>query len=376
MAEFVNIDQENESLNILPYSTTPIVTILPETTVVDGSITSIELNGAPTDEIISIDILPGFTEEVIDPICIHDSCDPSVYYGDVNENDSFKRSNLFSELTDEYQRAIARQNLGVADEFTLVWGNISGNLANQIDLYTFVVNSIASKYNDLIEETNLKLAQWGYEIRVEIEQKANILSPNFQGSPTTSLPEINDYSNRIPSTEWVTAKINESFSNTLTSFTLDKSFMYYGDSPQTVICSWSYSDVITSQKINGITLDINSTSYTFNNVNSDLVISLEYTMDGKTYTKSISFSKVPPLYYGTSDILNELTKTKDYSIVLKCNVNDYAYIYIPNKSSARISVDGLVGGFIVLGTFQLHGLTYYAFKSTNSGLGKLFINIL
>ena len=63
-------------------------------------------------------------------------------------------------------------------------------------------------------------------------------------------------------------------------------------------------------------------------------------------------------------------------IVLNCNENDYAYIYVPNKSSTRIAVDGLVGGFFLIGTVQLHSLTYYVFKSANSGLGELFINIL
>ena len=159
MAEFINLDHEEESLNISPYSNTPIITILPGSEIIDGNITQTELSGIPTEDVISIDIKQGYVEEIEESICIHESCDASTYYGDANEDDSFKRSNLFSELTDEYQRAIARQNLGVADEFTLVWGNISGNLANQIDLYTFVVNSIASKYNDLIEETNLKLAQ-------------------------------------------------------------------------------------------------------------------------------------------------------------------------------------------------------------------------
>ena len=82
------------------------------------------------------------------------------------------------------------------------------------------------------------------------------------------------------------------------------------------------------------------------------------------------------MYYGTSEILDELSRTKDNEIILNCNENDYAYIYVPNKSSTRIAVDGLVGGFFLIGTVQLHSLTYYVFKSANSGLGELFINIL
>ena len=198
MAEFINLDHEEESLNISPYSKTPIITILPDSEIIDGNITQTELSGIPTEDVISIDIKQGYVEEIEESICIHESCDASTYYGDANEDDSFKRSNLFSELTDEYQRAVARQNLGIADDYTLLWGNISGNLANQTDLYRFILDTIASEYNELIFEINLKLGQWGYEIRNELSQKANILSPDFKGTPTTTLPEISDYSNRIP----------------------------------------------------------------------------------------------------------------------------------------------------------------------------------
>lgn len=376
MAEFVNLDQNEESLNITPYSKTPIINILPDSEIVDGTLTQVELSGVPEEEIISIDLLPGYEEEIEDPFCIHETCDASTYYGDANEDDSFKRSNLFSELTSEYQRAIARQNLGIADEYTLVWGNISGNLANQVDLYKFIIDSTAASYNNLIEEINVKLAQWGYEIRVELEQKANILSPEFKGTPTTTLPEIHDNSARIPTTEWVTAKINETTNINLLWFTIDKTFMYYGDPSQNIICTWDYRNSVLSQKINGVILNPSDRTYTLNNINSELLITLEYTTTEGTFIKNITFNKYYPIYYGTSEVLNELYKTKDSLIVLNCNANDYAYIYIPNKSSARLAVDGLVGGFSLIGTTQLHSLTYYIFKSANKGLGELFINIL
>ena len=376
MAEFINLDHEEESLNISPYSKTPIITILPGSEIIDGNITQTELSGIPTEDVISIDIKQGYVEEIEESICIHESCDASTYYGDANEDDSFKRSNLFSELTDEYQRAVARQNLGIADDYTLLWGNISGNLVNQTDLYRFILDTIASEYNELIFEINLKLGQWGYEIRNELSQKANILSPDFKGTPTTTLPEISDYSNRIPTTEWVTAKINEATTNDVLFFSSDKTYMYYGDSPQNISCQWDYRIPIISQKINGVSLGISDRTYTFIGVDSDLIITLEYTTTEGTYTKNITFNKYYPVYYGTSEILDELSRTKDNEIILNCNENDYAYIYVPNKSSTRIAVDGLVGGFFLIGTVQLHSLTYYVFKSANSGLGELFINIL
>jgi len=201
MAEFIDLNQEADVLNISPYSPTPVITITEDAIVVDGTITPKEVSGIPEEAVISIDLLPGFEEDLPEPIYIHESCDVSTYYGDPNPDDSFKRGNLFSELTDEFQRATARQNLGIADKSTLVWGNISGNFANQTDIYAFIVNSVAGKYDSLLVEMNLKLAQWGYEIKTELEQRANIISPDFKGIPKTTLPEIYDYSGRIASTE-------------------------------------------------------------------------------------------------------------------------------------------------------------------------------
>ena len=74
----------------------------------------------------------------------------------------------------------------------------------------------------------------------------------------------------------------------------------------------------------------------------------------------------------TTNVYKSIWLAKFPEIFPQTKVNSSA----PPRFCLSISVDGLVGGFIVLGTFQLHGLTYYAFKSTNSGLGELFINIL
>lgn len=132
-------------------------------------------------------------------------------------------------LVTEYQRAIARQNLGIADEYSLLWGNISGNLANQTDLHNYLNNTITLLINYVVDDINSKLAQWAYEIRVALDQKANIISPNLLGIPTTTLPSTSNNSKQIASTEWVNAKIAESSNIDLNWLSLSSDYKFIGD---------------------------------------------------------------------------------------------------------------------------------------------------
>ena len=70
----------------------------------------------------------------------------------------FLKQNLFSELTTDYERAIARRNLGITEAYAMLWGNITGNLLNQEDLVKFVKNNSIQSFNQLIDEINLKLS--------------------------------------------------------------------------------------------------------------------------------------------------------------------------------------------------------------------------
>lgn len=52
-------------------------------------------------------------------------------------------------------------NLGIADEYALIWGNIKGNLINQEDLYNFVTSSIDTSIHNVLDS------------------KADVYSPSF-----------------------------------------------------------------------------------------------------------------------------------------------------------------------------------------------------
>ena len=65
---------------------------------------------------------------------------PSIYTapGERPKFDFLLTGNYLSEYASEVDKARVRQNLGIPDEFTLYWGNIRGNIANQTDLIELV----------------------------------------------------------------------------------------------------------------------------------------------------------------------------------------------------------------------------------------------
>ena len=276
MAEFINIDQF-DSLNIIPTS---------PTTITPSPIVSIPYDGPEDDENI-YNLQPQenlVLEESEEPILVHNSCDVSTFYGDANPDGSFALKNLFSELTTEYQRSVARKNLGVLDSQAMIWGAISGNVLQQQDLVNWINTSIAQNNNILTENLNILLNQWSLDINLIIDTKAPIESPHFTGIPTVPHPSISDFSNQIATTKWVSSKINEG--THLLEFYLDKSFMYIDEQNVTVTLSWEYTSVIEKQWINNNEISINDRSYTLNNINDSFNITLTYQIAGKTYNKT------------------------------------------------------------------------------------------
>lgn len=142
--------------------------------------------------------------EDTEPICLKEDCSVQNRYKCADERGYFLIDNLFSELTDNYQRTLARINLGIADEYSLIWGNIKGNLINQEDLYNFVTSSIDTSIHNVLNS------------------KADVYSPSFSGEPTTTLPSTSDDSSRIASTKWVNNKIKEALNANNTTESLDE----------------------------------------------------------------------------------------------------------------------------------------------------------
>ena len=380
MAEFIRLDEQEQEAPILPDYPHSISNIKPDTKIIDGVIEKEEVEGICADyDVITIDKIDSIKveEEGVDHICIKDDCDTSKYYGCTGGDDGFQKENLFSELTDEYQRTIARINLGIADEYALKWGNIKGNLSNQKDLYTFVTDSIAFDINKVIDEINLKLAQWACEIEIRFKNKADIFSPSFAGTPTTTLPLMTDNSNRIASTEWVNAKIAAaSIDDNVKAISLDPEYMCYGDEPTDVKVTWEYHKEVIEQSINGVTLSPEVREYTFTNRTTSMVITLKYKYEDISATRVVTFDIKYPNYFGTSPDYTKLDRTIDNVYTVNAGANEYIYVMIPNGSNTVLGVSSIIGGFKLLGTQEIFSNLYYIFKSAQAGLGETTVEIL
>ena len=380
MEEFIRLDEREQDTSILPVSPYSISDIKPDSKIIDGIIDKEEVEGICADyDVITIDKIGSVKveEEGVEHICVKEDCDVSKYYGCANGNDGFQKENLFSELTDEYQRTIARINLGIADEYALKWGNIKGNLSNQKDLYTFVTDSIAFDINKVIDEINLKLAQWACEIEIRLNNKADIYSPNFTGSPTTTLPTMTDNSDRIASTAWVNAKIAAaSIDDNVKAISLEPEYMCYGDDPTDVKVTWEYHKDVVEQSINDMPLKPDIREYIFSGMTTSMVVTLKYKYEDTSATRVVTFDIKYPNYYGTSPDYTKLDKTIDNVFTVTAGTNDYIYVMIPNGSNSVLGVSSIIGGFNRLGTQEIFGNLYYVFKSANAGLGETTVEIL
>ena len=377
MTKFVDLDSDEQDIPVIKINQKSISNITPGMEIIDGIITD-EEKAYPSESIVPIENINSSKLEDVEEesLCLKEDCSIQSQYGCTDERGYFLIDNLFSELTDDYQRTLARINLGIADEYALIWGNIKGNLLNQKDLYTFVNSSIDTNINNLINEINLKLSQWAYDINSALNLKANIYSPSLLGEPTTTLPAITDDSSRIASTEWVNARIKEaSIANNIEVMAISPEYMCYGDGPTDVTVTWKYVTDVDSQSINDVQLNTDVRIYVFKDVISEFTITLDYSYENIIESKVVSFEMKYPTYYGTSNDYTKLEKTVNSRFSLTANDNEFIYIFIPNGSETEIEVNSIIGGFILEGTIELYNNVYYVYRSYYPGLGFVYIQL-
>ncbi len=302
-----------------------------------------------------------------------ESCGIEKYYGDASPDDYFRRENLFSELVDDYQRAKARYNLGIGEEYSLVWGNISGSIENQTDLYEYITNRFIEYTNRYVEDVNTLLVNWGLEINFLLSRKIDKDSPHLEGTPTTTLPEIEDDSDRIASTKWVNTKLSLLTDYNLKWLKVNKDYMFIDDPPQNIILTWEFYNIPEEIVINGQSVNPSASSYTFRNINNSFLIHFSYKINDKWYNQAITFQKVNAYYYGTEEDPNTMSKTKETSIIVNSLEDKFVYLYIPNDGKARLFVNNILGGFINLGGRLINGVGYYLYRTVHPGLGELHI---
>lgn len=307
---FVDINQENNN---------PLI-----------SLKTIQIEQEPKREIIITPVevaLPEGSEE--NEGCIQAECPVQVGCSD----EYFAIKNLFSELTDDYQRAIIRQNLGIGDDATLLWGKIEGNLANQKDLYNFIIDTLRGDESGILDKVNLELKYWTQYIENKIESLA---------SNIISLEVIPRYAT----------------SNNL---------------PVDILVTWEYAQPVESQTINYLVLDPSVRSYIFKNVEDTLSIRLSYYYNGVWLSRNVEFEVSFPTYYGTNPNYEECNYTIQDKITVTAGENEY--IYIITKNPSDFSVNGIIGGFTQQDIIYISSVKYYVYKSVNSNLGQTVIRI-
>lgn len=376
---FIDLYAEEVDTPVLKVNHKSLTDVSPGDEIIDGSIDTDE-EDYPSAKIIPIENIDSSEDEEeseTDQICLKNQCSLQNMYGCKDPSGFFLLDNLFSELTDEYQRTLARENLGIGDVYTLSWGNIKGNLSNQTDLYTFVTSQVDTNINALIDELNLKLSQWAYDISTSLSLKANITSPNFLGVPTTSLPELTDDSGRLASTEWVNSRIrNIQTAYNLEAINVNPESNYYGDDPVDVVVTWTYVQNVSAQSINGVSLDVGLRRYVFEQVSTSKTITLNYTYGDKTESRTVFFTKQYPIYYGTSSNYTQLSKTSDLSFTVNAASGSYIYVFIPNDATLELAVNSIIGGFTLYGTQIINSNKYYIYKSAIAGLGSTKIQVI
>ena len=261
--------------------------------------------------------------------CIQAECPVEVRCSD----EYFAIKNLFSELTDDYQRAIIRQNLGINGVDTLIWGKIEGNLANQKDLYNFIKEVLSRDQSGILDSVNLELKYW---------------------------------------TQYIENKI-ESLASNIKSFDIIPKYTTSNQIPVDVLVTWEYDQPADAQAVNGIVIDSNQRNYIFQNIEDSFSIRLQYYYNGVWLSRTTNFEVSFPIFYGTSSNWEDNAYTIQNSV--KVNAEEDQYIYIFTKSPSELSVNGIIGGFEQQQSIYIQSTRYYVYKSTNPGLGETTIKI-
>lgn len=366
----VFIEEDNEPLNVKPATSNKTfiksnIDDAPKEVPKKSPVNLMEEVEAPQIEYKTK--VPSVYEELFDEECV-------TRFGAVSEDGFFMIENLFSELISDYQKAMARYNLGIGEEYSLEWGNISGSIANQLDLMGYLHDNINTYVDIYGEEVNRLLAMWTAQINIILSRKIDKFSPHLEGTPTTTQPGLDDSSFRIPTTSWVTERLGMNDTNIIKYIGLNKDHIFYGEIPTTITLRWEFYKPVNYISIDGVSINPTDTSFSLGSLNDNKIIHFMYGVGGKEYNKFLSFEKLRAYFYSEELETNPTKGTKDFPLYLKSGDFNFVYLYIPKDKNARLSVDNIYGGFKYIKGLMLYGLEYHIYRTVNRGLGDIKIN--
>ena len=197
--------------------------------------------------------------------------------------------------------------------------------------------------------------------------------------------------------------VNEKLSNHLyekiaiTNFSNNIGVAEIGSVVNTVMLNWSVNKTPISQSIDGISVDVNSNGYVFNDL--DLKSNKTFTLvvtdeQNATASKSVSITFLNGIYYGVlssdaelnSETICSLTKklqsSKSTQFTVSANNNEHIVYALPSKYGTPVfNVGGFDGGFHKKSTIEFtnssgHKGLYDIWMSDNVGLGQLTVNVM
>ena len=137
------------------------------------------------------------------------------------------KSNYLGEFRTQLEKAKARRNLGIGDEYTLTWGNITGHIEDNTDLVEFIENQWKYEYVSPYIQQEIKNVKQALDYALyyvstyeandqavqNLSQQFDILTQHVDGIQQQLQQDINSNSQSIEQIEQNIDQINQSISD-------------------------------------------------------------------------------------------------------------------------------------------------------------------
>ena len=176
------------------------------------------------------------------------------------------KSNYLGEFRTQLEKAKARRNLGIGDEYTLSWGNITGHIEDNADLIKFIENQWKYKYVSpyIQQEINTVKEALDYALYYvstyeandqavqSLSQQFDVLTQHVDNIQQQLQQDINNNSQSIEQIEQNIDQINQSISNinkSLQNINVDKNIHDWVQQNLGQSKTIYFKDVVESEEI-------------------------------------------------------------------------------------------------------------------------------